>query len=95
MVDRVLAVVFGGDDDDSVNSAAPATVRPADDDGFEELLDFLEEVLLSDDLLEGVTDNDAIDGVEEVLDSVGDSVEVVVCVVDRVFNKPTTPIPCA
>jgi hypothetical protein len=75
-------------------------VRPADDDGFEELLDFLEEVLLSDDLLEGVTDNDLFDGVQEVLEAVAetvetvaDAVEAVVCTVSRLLVAPPAMTP--
>lgn len=71
-----------------------AAVRPADDDGFEELLDFLEEVLLSEDLLEGVTDNDLLDdGVDEVLEAVAASVEGLVCTVSRLLVPPPAMTP--
>ncbi|HEY3238367.1 MAG TPA: hypothetical protein VGL92_02295 [Acidimicrobiia bacterium] len=106
VVDRVLAVVFG-EDEDSVSSPAlsmssglvhlpveeravpVAAVSPADDDGFEELLEFLQDVL--DDLLD---DNDVIEAVEDVVDTVTDAVEAVVCAVVKRLEPAPGAMPC-
>ena len=101
VVEEVLEALFDHDDD-SVSSPLPSTslradrlaagngalpvaaIRPADD-GFDDLLDFLEDVL---------DDSTAIEIVEDTLDTVLDSVEVVVCIVDRLLLSPM-PAPCA
>lgn len=93
LVDRVLAVLFGEDDDSvtptpvvSVAAERPAAerARPADDDGFEALLEFLEDVL----------DSDVVEIVEDLVDVVTDTVEIVVCTVSRLVLTPFGGVPC-
>ena len=91
VVEEVLEALFG-DDDDSVG-ARPVMFSPADDN-FEELLDFLDDVVDSDpvDALA-----DVIESLEDTVETVNISVLAVVCTVSRLLVPPTgmpMPAPC-